>query len=94
MEHVLSKSFHRKWYVSNNNSSSNLLKIYFIQDEDFIIREHGQFRIMLPFAQSECAVANLIDVQHLVNSDGDNEIKDVFELTLQIKVYLILEKSN
>lgn len=57
-----------------------------IQHAEFKTSEHAQFRTQLPFARSECSRANIIDVQQLVNNDGNNEIKDVFELTLQIKV--------
>ncbi|XP_031621334.1 methionine synthase reductase [Contarinia nasturtii] len=47
--------------------------------------EHAQFRTTLPFARTECFAANFIDVKQLINNDGDESIKNVYELTLQIK---------
>lgn len=49
-------------------------------------QEHAQFRTTLPFARTECFAANFIDVKQLINNDGDKSIKNVYELTLQIKV--------
>lgn len=34
--------------------------------------------------------ANFIDVQQLINNDGNESIKNVYELTLQIKVCLVI----
>lgn len=48
--------------------------------------EHTQFETTLPFARTECFVANFIDVKQLINNDGNESIKNVYELTLQIKV--------
>lgn len=42
--------------------------------------------MMLPFGRSECFAADIVDVQQLIKNDDDPEIKNVFELTLQIKV--------
>ncbi|XP_055313105.1 methionine synthase reductase [Sitodiplosis mosellana] len=47
--------------------------------------EHAQFRTTLPFARTECFAANFIDVHQLINNDANESIKNVYELTLQIK---------
>lgn len=50
------------------------------------VQEHAQLRTTLPFARTECFAANFIDVKQLINNDDIESIKDVYELTLQIKV--------
>lgn len=50
------------------------------------MQEHAQLRTTLPFARTECFAANFIDVKQLINNDDNESIKDVYELTLQIKV--------
>lgn len=48
--------------------------------------QHAQINSNLPFARSDCFLAKIIEGKQLVNADGDDDIKDVYELTLQIPV--------
>lgn len=50
------------------------------------MQEHAQVRTTLPFARTECFAANFIGVEQLINNDDNESIKNVYELTLQIKV--------
>lgn len=50
------------------------------------MQEHAQANTTLPFANGECFAANFLDVKQLINNNGDESIKNVYELTLQIKV--------
>lgn len=51
------------------------------------MQEHAQVRTTLPFARTECFAANFIGVEQLINNDDNESIKNVYELTLQIKVW-------